>query len=66
MVKDLAEVLEYVDRSTSTIEDALAQDRAVFLVLMEIIRVPWNMIANLPDALSSNIASAVERVEGCR
>src|SRR5438477_10735603 len=68
MIKDLAEVLVRIERpSTATKgQEALRQERTIFLVLVEVIRVARNVVAYLPDTLSSNIASAVERIEGCR
>ena len=68
MGKDLAEVLVRIERpSTATKgQEALGQERAVFLVLVEVIRVARNVVAYLPDTLSSHSGGAVERVEGCR
>ena|SRR5437879_3027811 len=45
MGKDLAEVLVCIDRGVSTIEVAPALERAVFLVLVEVIRVSRNVVA---------------------
>ena len=68
MVKDLTEVLVRIDRGSTATKgnEALGQERTIFLVLVEVIRVARNVVAYLPDTLSPNIASAIERVEGCR
>lgn len=65
--KDLTEVLVYVERGTSTDKNALRKDRAVLLVLVEVVRASRNVVTELPDAMTTNRASAIEGVEsgGC-
>src|SRR5438132_280146 len=68
MRKDLSEVLVRVDRGSTTTKgkEALRQERAILLVLVKVIQAPWDMVAELPTALSALIGDAIERVEGSR
>src|ERR1700732_1773967 len=68
LVKDLAEVLVRIDRGSATTkgQEALREQRTVFLVRVEVIEVARNVVADLPDTLPSHIANAVEWVEGRR
>ena len=61
--KDLTEVLVDVERGTSTDKNALRKDRAVLLVLVEVVRVPRNVVTELPDAMTTYSAGAIEGVE---
>ena len=64
--KDLAEV--HVDcRGPSTNSGVRqSQELSVLGILAEVILASRNVVAELPDAVASNNASAVERVEGSR
>ena len=61
--KHLPEVVVPSSWSSSQICVSDIQQRAVLLVLMEVISTSWLVIAKPPDAALAAIADAVERVE---